>query len=59
MKKMQNTNYVKDNIILINLLKEFYKDNEVSKVFGISELLRATIFFVKKQILLKMRILMN
>ena len=45
---MQNTNYVKDNIILINLLREFYKDNEVSKVFGISELLRATIFFVKK-----------
>ena len=48
LKKDQNYGKIKDNIILTNLLKENYKNKDVNSVFGISELLKATKYFIKK-----------
>ena len=49
LKKGKNLNIIEDNIIGINLLKQ-YNDNGdlVANVFGVSELLRATKHFIKK-----------
>ena len=47
--KGKNSPNIRDNIIGINLLKEYNNNGElVSNVFGISELLRATKYLIKK-----------
>ena len=48
LKKDQNLNFIKDNIIGINLLKEYNKGIQVTNVFGISDLLKATKYFIQK-----------
>ena len=48
LKKLKTLNNFEDNIIGINLLKEYNNGVLVSNVFGISDLLRATKYFIKK-----------
>ena len=48
-KKFKNDDDFEDNIILVNLLKGYNrKGEEISKVYGIPELLKATIYLIKK-----------
>ena len=48
LKKGKSFNSIEDNIIGINLLKQYNNDVLVSNVFGVSDLLRATKYFIKK-----------